>query len=228
MGAAIASGLAHVADPKGDQPRHPTAWGWREVLVGTGEYESTAWRPQGSLVGWGEEESLYLEPEAAYPTAQRQGRDSGDQLTVTRTILRKRLHERGLLLAVDEGRQVLTVRKVVGGRRREVLHLPSNFLTAPSTEPDQPDHEHDIPCNATTSVPSLWSGLNGNTRPAPDHNPNTGGQVTGDERSDPGLVADHTPDHKGGYFCMENSTPGRVGRVPQAEEQEPGRQLFSV
>jgi len=228
LGAAIASGLAHVADPKGDKPWLPTAWGWREVPVGTGENERTAWRPQGSLVGWVEEENLYLEPEAAYATAQKQGRDSGDQLTITRTTLRKRLHERGLLLAVDEGRQVLTVRKVVGGRRREVLHLPSNFLSAPSTEPDKPDHEHDIPYNATTSVPSLWSGLNGNTRSAPDHEPNISGQVTGDEQSDNGLVADHTPDHKEAHDCAENSTPGRIGQVPQGEGQASERRLFPV
>jgi hypothetical protein len=228
LGAAIASGLAHVADPKGDQPRHPTAWGWREVSVGTGENERTAWRQQGSLVGWVEEDSLYLEPEAAYATAQRQGQDSGDQLTITGRTLRKRLDEGGLLQSVDKKRQVLTVRKVVGGRRREVLHLTSNFLSAPSTEPDQPDHGHDIPRNDTTSVPSLWSGLGGKIRSAPDHKPNIGGQVTGDERSDNGLVADHTPDHKETHVCAENYTPGRVGRVPQEEEQEPERRVFSV
>jgi len=228
LGAAVASGQAYVADPRGNEPKTPTAWGWRETTVRTGENELTEWRPRGNLVGWVEEDSLYLEPEAAYGVAQRQGRDSGDQLTVTERTLRKRLDEGGLLLAVDKKRQVLTVRKVVGGRRREVLHLPSDFLSAPSTEPDQPDHGHDIPRNNTTSVPPLWSGLDGKTKLAPDHKPNTGGQVTGDERSDNGLVADHTPDQKEGHFCAEDSAAGRVGRIPQGEGQRTERRLFSV
>jgi hypothetical protein len=142
--------------------------------------------------------------------------------------LRKRLHERGLLQSVDEARQVLTVRKVVGGRRREVLHLCTNFLSAPSTEPDQPNHGCHVPRNETTSVPLLWSGLDENTRPAPDHKSNKGDQVAGDERSDNGLVADHTPDHKEGHVSAEDPTPGRVGRVSQGEGQEPERRLFSV
>jgi hypothetical protein len=162
LGAAVASGQAHVADPKGDEPkgsdpRAPTAWGWREVTVGTGEHERDEWRPQGNLVGWVEEDSLYLEPESAYAAAQRQGRDSGDQLTITGRTLRKRLGERGLLLSVDEARGTLTVRKVVGGRRREVLHLPSNFLSALSSEGDQPDHDQEVADSQEGFTPPLWS-----------------------------------------------------------------------
>jgi hypothetical protein len=202
------------------------------VTVGTGENVRTEWRSQGNLVGWVEENSLYLEPEAAYGVAQRQGQHSGDQLTITGGTLRKRLHDRGLLLAVDKKRQVLTVRKVVGGRRREVLHLPSNFLSAPTSEPDQPDHGHEIPRNDTTSAPPLWSGLEDRTRPAPDHKPdhalNSPGQVTGDEWSDNGRVTLHTPDHNEAHISAKNPTPGRVGRVPEGEGQEPERRRFSV
>ena len=43
LGAAIASGQAYVADPKGNEPKTPTAWGWREATVGTGENERTEW-----------------------------------------------------------------------------------------------------------------------------------------------------------------------------------------
>src|SRR5215207_6764642 len=58
LSAAVASGRAYVADPGGDKPETPEAWGWRLVSVGTGEYEREEWRPQGECVGWVDGEDL--------------------------------------------------------------------------------------------------------------------------------------------------------------------------
>jgi hypothetical protein len=165
LSAAIASGRAHVADPEGDEPEAPGAWGWRRATVGTGDHEREEWRPLGERVGWVEGDDLYLLPEAAYAAVQKQGRDSGEPLTVTERTLRKRLHERGLLLSVEGSRPTFAVRRTLGGRRRGVLHLSTGFLSPHANQPDQPDHGAENPPEYASYAPSLWSGL----RQGPDH-----------------------------------------------------------
>ncbi len=141
LSAAIASGRAHVADPKGNEPGNPVAWGWRPASVSSGDLHG-AWKPQGERIGWVEGENLYLEPEAAYAAAQKQGRDSGDSLSASERTLRKRLHERGLLLSVEDSRSTLAVRRTLGGQRRRVLHLSASFFSPQTDQTDQPDHDH--------------------------------------------------------------------------------------
>jgi hypothetical protein len=88
--------------------------------------------------------SMGLEPDATLAAVQKQGRDSGEPLAVTGRTLRKRLHERGLLVSTGkerEGRETLTVRHTLEGSRKSVLHMASDFLSIPSAEPDQPGHD---------------------------------------------------------------------------------------
>src|SRR5918994_2828422 len=165
LSAAMVSGRAHVADPEGDKPEDPGGWGWRRATVGTGDYERVEWRPLGERVGWVERDNLYLLPEAAYAAAQKQGRDSGEPLTVTERTLRKRLHERGLLLSVEGSRPTFAVRRTLGGRRRGVLHLSADFLSLHTNQPDQPDHSEEKPLEHAGYAPSLWSA----PRQQPDH-----------------------------------------------------------
>ena len=159
LSAAIGSGRAHVADPEGDEPEDPGGWGWRRATVGTGDYERVEWRPLGERVGWVEKDNLYLLPEAAYAAVQKQGRDSGEPLTVTERTLRKRLHERGLLLSVEGSRPTFAVRRTLEGRRRGVLHLSADFLSPHANQPDRPDHSEKKPLRHAGYVPPLWSGL---------------------------------------------------------------------
>ena len=84
---------------------------------------------------------------------------SGEPLTVTERTLRKRLHERGLLLSVEDSRPTLAVRRTLEGRRRGVLHLSTDFLSLQTNQPDQPDHYEEKPLEHADCVPSLWSGL---------------------------------------------------------------------
>jgi hypothetical protein len=165
LSAAVVSGRAHVADPEGDEPEEPGAWGWRRAKVGTGDYERAEWRPLGERVGWVEGDDLYLLPEAAYAAAQKKGRESGEPLTVNERTLRKRLHERGLLLSVEGSRPTLAVRRTLEGRRRGVLHLSADFLSLYTDLPDRPDHDEEAPFEYAAHVPSLWSGLH----QQPDH-----------------------------------------------------------
>jgi integrase len=87
-------------------------------------------------VGWLIEAGhLYLDPDAAYAAAQKLGQEVGDRLGVTPHTLRRRLKEAGLLLSTDAVREVLTVRRVLEGQRRDVLHVSALTLSPPSSGP---------------------------------------------------------------------------------------------
>jgi hypothetical protein len=126
----LASGRAHVAGPEGNKPDNPAAWGWREVTVGTGEYRCDEWQARGDRIGWAGDGLLFLEPEAAYAAAQALAGVQGDSLPVTPRALHRRLHERGLLAAVDtRGRQTrYAVRRTLDGEQRSVLCLRCTAL----------------------------------------------------------------------------------------------------
>jgi hypothetical protein len=137
--AALASGKAHIASQMGEEPVTPQAWGWRQKTVGAGEHSREEWQPQGARIGWYDGASaLYLEPEAAYAAAQAVGQQVGDGLTITAHTLRRRLHQRGLLVSTDPKRETLTIRRTLEGKQRDVLHLSPTTLF-PSPEPDKPD-----------------------------------------------------------------------------------------
>lgn len=156
--AALASGKAHIALADGSVPELAEAWGWRCPTGTQDDFPGSSpdWRSQGSRVGWLDGGELYLEPSASFVVAQDVGRGTGDALTITARTLKKRLHERGLLASTDVPRQVLTVRRTVGGHRHDVLHLKTSTLY-PVTEPDQPDPQPaSAPANAVAGrVPGL-------------------------------------------------------------------------
>jgi hypothetical protein len=126
LGSALASGRAHLASPDGDHPdMDGGAWGWRRTQSGD-------WEPKGERIGWlAEGGHVYLDSDAAYAAAQRLGHEVGDRLSVAPQTLRKRLKERGILASTDENRQVLTVRRMLEGQRRDVLHLSSSIISPP-------------------------------------------------------------------------------------------------
>ena len=211
LSAAVASGRAHVAGPEGEKPENADAWGWRGANVGSGDFERTEWKPQGERVGWVEDENLYLEPDAAYAAVQKQGRVSGDSLSVTERTLRKRLHERGLLLSVEDNRPTLAVRRTLGGRRRRVLHLSADFLSPHTDQPDQPDQGCQETPRQAKSVPPLWSGSIPRPEQGPDQGPHLGpnGQVTGQVAK----TTNHEPDRRKVHEKAENSGVGQIGQV---------------
>lgn len=234
LSAAIVSGRAHVAGPDGEEPSKPGLWGWRRATVGTGDFEREEWRPQGQRIGWIDGQDLYLEPEASFAAAQGQGRDSGDALTVTSRTLRKRLHERGLLISTDEARQVLTVRRNLGGSRRSVLHTADDFLSPHTDQPDQPDHGRSEADRYRLSVPPLWSGSEDTTRPTPDQEPDhqrnegSSGRVSEEAWSGQDRQPDHGPDQRKAYKQVESGTNGRVGRVNVNSEDNKEREVFVI
>ena len=115
--AALSSGKVHLA-PRGNESADLTfeSCGWRRMMGGS-------YSPQGDCIGWISGDDVYLDPTAAYGTAQAMARDIGECQPVSEQTMRKRLNERAILASVDEKRQTLTVRKTIGGYSKDVLHL---------------------------------------------------------------------------------------------------------
>lgn len=153
LGAAIASGRAHLRSMGGQVPNAdydkpdgsldfgtyppPSAFGWR--------HDGDDWRSQGECVGWVEGEAMYLQPASAYTAVQRMGQASGEPLPVSEPTLWKRMRERGLLASTDDKRQTLKVRRTIDGCRKNVIHVNTSLLLddpGGDTPPDQTDHGH--------------------------------------------------------------------------------------
>jgi hypothetical protein len=184
LAGALASGRAHVAGPVSSAPGDaPEAWGWRSEPTRDGP----AWRAQGSRIGWLDGAELYLEPEAAYAAAQELAREQGDGLPVSSRTLRKRLHERGLLASTDTERDVLTVRRTLEGKRREVLHLRAGSLSA--EKPDQPDQSEKNHGGNGRVAGRVATEPTSNPTTKPDQNPAENRQLVGLVGSDKGADA---------------------------------------
>ena len=125
LSSAVASGRAHLARPDGGKPDvDDGAWGWRRA-------RGDDWEPKGDRVGWlADDSNLYLDSDAAYAAAQKLAQEVGDRLPITPQTLRRRLKEAGTLLSTDSARQVLTVRRVLEGQRRDVLHMGVAAMSA--------------------------------------------------------------------------------------------------
>jgi hypothetical protein len=72
-------------------------------------------------------QDLFLDVDSAYAVA-RAPTTGVDGIAVGIQTLIKRLHESGRMKSIDEGREKLKIRRVIDGRRLEVLHLPDNVL----------------------------------------------------------------------------------------------------
>jgi hypothetical protein len=167
LSAAIASGRAHVAGEDGADPAAASVWGWRADPQRHDGFET--WRPIGHRVGWVVGDDLFLDPDASFVAAQTVGRDVGDPLAVQPSTLRKRLRDAGVLASVDDVRDRLTVRRVLEGKRRVVLHLAASFLEGPA-HPAQPAHgEPDHAADASFR----WAGAR-SAEPGPGHGSDPG------------------------------------------------------
>jgi hypothetical protein len=238
LAAALASGRAHLAGPRGNEPAEPQAWGWRQVEVGGGDHARHEWRAQGLRVGWVETDEgdkvglvgskkVYLEPEAAFAQVQALAREQGEAFPISSRTLRRRLHDRGLLASVDKAREVLTVRRVLEGQRREVLHLRTELVYQ---QPDQPDHHHpksekagsgggrvaasgqpDPTTNPTTNPTTV--------RPVPDH--------AADPTTDPTTRTTDSSSSNAGVVGLVGSPARREG-VSQGDPTSTDREVFEI
>ena len=88
---------------------------------------------QGTCIGWVVGDDLFLESTAAYQIAQQ----GSDRLPVSEQTLRHRMREHGLLASIDAGRQMVLVRRTLGGCTRQVLHLKAIDLVGTMTSPNR-------------------------------------------------------------------------------------------
>lgn len=124
IGAALASGRAHLGTLTGLKPTDPARWGWRQEVPG-GE-----WRGLGERIGWVDGEGIYLQGDAAYACVQQFARDQGYAIGISLPTLRRRLRDAGCLVVECEGGKSRLERRVtVEGVRRRVLHLRPGSLS---------------------------------------------------------------------------------------------------
>ena len=141
---AITSGEAHVDGKDGNTPDNPVIWGWHKKTIGTRSGGHEDWQAQGTRIGWVVGEDLYLEPEACDRIARSMAERGGSGIAISAHVLRKRLHEQGLLRTTEqEVRGTYTIRRNLAGARRKVLHLNSSLVMSPET--DQTDHPDPTP-----------------------------------------------------------------------------------
>ena len=117
LGTCLSSGRAHLASKEGAEPKQsPEDCGWRRD--GHVEYA-----PKGSCIGWTDGGDVFIEPAAAYQVVQLACRDMGEAIPVSEHMLRKRLREKGYLASTDEKRETITVRRILAGSQKNVLHF---------------------------------------------------------------------------------------------------------
>lgn len=128
LASALSSGRVHATSAEGKSPgKHPQAWGWLDG------------KPHGSHIGWVFGPNLYLDKTAAYAALVALDRETGGTLPSPHQLW-TRLRDRGVLVSTDQDRETLTVRKTVGGSRREVLHLSADLvLNGGETAKTQPE-----------------------------------------------------------------------------------------
>ena len=100
--------------------------GWQaEPRTLMGETVST-FSPSGPLVGYVRGEVIYLEPDAAYATAQRLASAQGGAISMSEKTLWKRLGQDGLLAKADAGKN--TTKIAVGSRRPRTVAIPAAHI----------------------------------------------------------------------------------------------------
>jgi hypothetical protein len=84
--------------------------------------------PSGERVGWVDGRDLYLDFEVAFGVARRKAEESGVPLAMSAVTLKKRLDDQAILVSKDKSRETLTIRKLIEGRSRSVLHVRASSL----------------------------------------------------------------------------------------------------
>jgi hypothetical protein len=131
LSSALFSGRAHLADREGGRPAlHPESCGWRRN-------ESSGLIPSGDCIGWVDGDNLYLDLTAAYRVAQVLGRDSAEGISVGEQTLKKRLNDKKLLASIDERRETLTIRRMLAGTSKSVLHFLRTTILPEASEGDE-------------------------------------------------------------------------------------------
>lgn len=112
-------GLGHVRTLNGGIPRNATMLGWVKENDDT---EVPTFKSRGPCIGWVNWQAgeLYLDLNVGYALVKKV---AGNELTLTKQTLQKRLKDAGLITRSDEARQRNTVRVTAENHPRQVLCL---------------------------------------------------------------------------------------------------------
>ena len=136
--------------------------------------------------------NVYLEPDASYTMAQKMAKDGGEPISIGPKTLNKRLREQGHLLSTEGRRGTATVRRVLQGARRCVLHLRAASLSEIETaqsahEPGTAaDHGADPRADSSAARQDLPTGSAQESTVATDSGDDSGqiGQIPENEREE--------------------------------------------
>lgn len=129
LNTALASGWGHLQSLEGKAPSTPQSFGWVKAVSAS----STEWRPQGKLIGWTDgSDSLFIMQDAAYGVVSNLAASQNSPIGISSKALSKHLKEQEHLAStLAEGN---TIRKVICGQKRRLLHLKLSSVLELSEE----------------------------------------------------------------------------------------------
>lgn len=113
-------GTGHVRTLNGGIPRNPTMLGW--VSEGGNNSDVPTYKSRGPCIGWVDwnRNELYLDVNAGYALVKKTG---GNEISLTKQTMQKRLKDAGYLSRVDDARQRNTIRVQAEMHPRQVMSL---------------------------------------------------------------------------------------------------------
>lgn len=116
---AIAAGLGHFRTTNGGIPMHAELLGW---TVERSSGEMPMYRSRGPAIGWvkWDDDEMYLDITVGYNVVKKV---AGNEMTLSKQTMFKRLKDAGALLRADEARQRNTIRITAENHPRNVLCL---------------------------------------------------------------------------------------------------------
>lgn len=131
----LGAGHGHVRTLNGGIPLRAPSLGWTEEKS-SGELPT--YKSHGPCVGWinWNEDELYLEINIGYTAVKK---IVGQELTLTKQTLFKRLKDAGMLTRIDEARQRNTVRITAENHPRQVLAFSASSALESAERPTEDD-----------------------------------------------------------------------------------------
>ena len=178
LGSALASGRAHVAGPDGQCPRGAGRMG---LAAPDGRFRRRGVAAPGNPRRLGGRRRAVPRAAAAFGAAQAVGYSISTPIILTPRTLHQRLHEAGLLRTTESERSHLTMRQVLEGRRRYVLHLASSALHEPAQPAPRARRQRRGPFDGAGSPPTRAQPAHrtGRKRPRPSTFGSPVGQMGG-------------------------------------------------
>ena len=153
LASAITSRRAYLTDSSGECPSDAELWGWTfKTSKDEDGNEDRSYHAHGDRVGWVDRGDVYLDPDASFKMAQSMALGTGEGIAATGGTLRRRLRDRGYLASHEGGRDSLTIRKMLGGERRHVLHVKASTLIAHENWPNSPNQPTTLPDGSETAI----------------------------------------------------------------------------